>query len=52
MLFGCLEAAAWVISDPRGGELPTCRADLDVLLNHAFARVLLSSSIRVEVWQA
>jgi hypothetical protein len=35
VLFGCLEAAAWIISDPQGGELPACGADLDVLLNDA-----------------
>jgi hypothetical protein len=39
VLFGCVEAAAWTISDPQGGELPACEADLDVLLNDALSRV-------------
>jgi hypothetical protein len=33
VLFGCLEAASWIVSDPQGGELAACEADLDVLLN-------------------
>ena len=37
MLFGCLEAAAWIINDPQGGELPACEVNLDVLLNDALA---------------
>jgi hypothetical protein len=52
VLFGCLEAAAWIISDPQGGELPACEADLDVFLNDALSRVPPDSSIRVEVWRA
>ena len=51
-LFGCLETATWIISDPQGGELPACEADLDVLLNDALSRVPLDSSVRVEVWRA
>ncbi len=52
VLFGCLETAAWVVSDPKGGELPACEADLDVLLlNDALSRVPLDSSVRVEVWR-
>jgi hypothetical protein len=39
VLFGCLQAAAWIVSHPRGGELPACEADLDVLLNDALSRV-------------
>jgi hypothetical protein len=50
--FGCLEAAAWIVSDPQGGELAACETDLDVLLNDALARVPLDSGIRVEVWRA
>jgi hypothetical protein len=51
VLFGWVEAA-WIVSDPQGGELPACEADLDVLLNDAFSRVPLDSSVRVEVWRA
>jgi hypothetical protein len=51
-LFGCLETAAWIISDPQGGELPACEADLDAILNHALTRVPLDSRVRVEVWRA
>jgi hypothetical protein len=36
-----------IISDPQGGELPACEADLDMLLNDALARVPLDSTIRV-----
>jgi hypothetical protein len=52
VLFGCLETAAWVVSDPQGGELPVCEIDLDLLLNDALAWVPPDSSIRVEVWRA
>jgi hypothetical protein len=52
VLFGCLETAAWVVSDPQGGELPACDADLDLILNDALGRVPLDSSVRVEVWRA
>jgi hypothetical protein len=44
VLVGCLQAAAWIISDRQGGELPACDADLDVLLNDALARVPLDST--------
>jgi hypothetical protein len=50
VLFGCLEAAAWIINDPQGGELPACEVDLDVLLNDALARLPLDTSIRVQAW--
>jgi hypothetical protein len=39
VLFGCLEAAAWIVSVPQGSELAACEADLDVLLNDTLARV-------------
>lgn len=52
VLFGCVEAAAWIISDPQGGELPACEADLDVLRNDALSRVPPNSRVRVEVWRA
>jgi hypothetical protein len=52
VLFGCVEVAAWIVSDPQGGELPACEADLDVLLNDALARVPPDSRVRVEVWRA
>jgi hypothetical protein len=52
VLFGCVQAAAWIISDPQGGELPACEADLGVLLNDALSWVPLGSNIRVEVWRA
>jgi hypothetical protein len=48
VLFGCVEAAAWIISDPQGGELPACEADLDVLLNDALSRVPPNSRVRLE----
>ena len=51
-LFGCAEQAAWIVSDPRGGELPACEADLDVLLNDALSRIPPHSRVRVEVWRA
>jgi hypothetical protein len=49
--FGCLEVAAWIVSDPQGGELPACEVDLDVILNDALARVPPEGGIRVEVWR-
>jgi hypothetical protein len=49
VLFGCMEVATWTVSDPKGGELAACEADLDLLLNDALARVSLDSSIRVAV---
>jgi hypothetical protein len=52
VLFGCLEAAAWIVSDPQGGELAACEVDLDVILNDTLARVPLDSSVRVELWRA
>jgi hypothetical protein len=45
-------SAAWIVSDPQGGELPACEADLDVLLNDALSRVPPHSRVRVEVWRA
>lgn len=51
-LFGCLEPAAWLISDPQSGQLPACETDLDLLLNDALARIPPNSRIRVEVWRA
>jgi hypothetical protein len=51
-LFGCLEPAAWLISDPQGGQLAARETDVDLLLDDALARVPLDSSIRVEVWRA
>ena len=52
VLFGGLETAAWIVSDPQGGELPACEADLDLLLNDALSRVPPDSKVRVEVWRA
>jgi hypothetical protein len=52
VLFGCLEAAAWIVSDPQGGDLPAWKADLDVILIGALTRVPPDSRIRVEVWGA
>jgi hypothetical protein len=51
-LFGCLEAAAWIVTDPQGGELAACEVDVDVLLNEALARVPLDSTIRIVIWRA
>ena len=47
-----MQAAAWIVSDPQGGELPACEVELDLLLNDALSRVPLDSSVRVEVWRA
>ncbi len=52
VLFGCVQVATWIVSDPQGGELPACETDLDVLLNDALSRVPLDSAVRVEVWRA
>jgi hypothetical protein len=52
MLFGCVEPAAWLITDPQGGQLDGCEADVDVLLNDALARVPPDSTVRVGVWHA
>ncbi len=50
VLFGCLEAAVWIVSDPQGGELAACELDVDVVvLNDALGRVPLDRDIRVEV---
>jgi hypothetical protein len=51
VLFGCLEAAAWIISDLYGGELAVCEVNLHVLLSDALARTPPDSSIRVEGWR-
>ena len=47
-LFGCLEAAVWIVSDPQGGDLPACEADVDVILSDALGRVPLDRDIRAE----
>ena len=52
VLSGCLETAAWIVSDPQGGELPAYEVDLDVVLNDALSRMPPSSPVRVEVWRA
>jgi hypothetical protein len=52
VLFGCLEEAVWLISDPQGGQLAACDTDLDALLNDALARIPPDSKIRIEVWRA
>jgi hypothetical protein len=51
-LFGFLEQAAWIISDPEGGQLPACETDVDLPSNDAdaIARIPPDSSIRLEVW--
>ena len=51
-LFGCLEPAAWLISDPQSGQLAACQADVDLLLNDALVRVPPDSRVRIEVWRA
>jgi hypothetical protein len=51
VLFGCLESAAWVVSDPQGGELPVWEIDLDLIPDDALGRVPLDSLVRVEVWR-
>jgi hypothetical protein len=50
--FGGLEAAAWIVSAPKGGELPVCEADLEVIHNDALARVPPDSRALIEVWRA
>jgi hypothetical protein len=52
VLFGCLEAAMWIVSDPQGGELPACEVDVDVILSDALGRVPLDGDIRIEVRRA
>jgi hypothetical protein len=51
-LFGCLELAAWIITDPQGGQLAACDVDVDVLINHALAQVSPGSSTRIGIWRA
>jgi hypothetical protein len=52
-LFGRVEPAAWLISDPQGGRLATCEADLDdILLNDALSPVRPDNRVRMEVWRA
>jgi hypothetical protein len=41
VLFGCLEKAAWIVSDPKAASC-----------NDALGRVSLDSSVRVEVSRA
>jgi hypothetical protein len=48
VLLGCLEQAAWIISDPQGGQLAACELDVAILLNDALARMPPNSSIHVE----
>jgi hypothetical protein len=48
-LFGCLELADWIITDPQGGQLAALDVDVDVLLNHALARVPPGSSVRIAI---
>jgi hypothetical protein len=50
--FGCLELAAWIVSDPQGGDLPACEVDLEVILSDALSRIPLDGAGRVEVWRA
>lgn len=37
VLFGYLESAAWLVSDPQGAELAAYEIDLDVVLNDVSA---------------
>jgi hypothetical protein len=52
VLFGCVAPAAWLITDPQGGQLAACEPDVEVLLNDALARVPPESTVRIEVWRA
>jgi hypothetical protein len=52
VLFGCLETAVWIVSDPQGGELPACEVDVDVILSDALRRVGLDGDIRIKVRRA
>jgi hypothetical protein len=52
VLSGCVAPAAWLITDPQGGQLAACEPDVEVLLNDARARVPPDSTVRIEVWRA
>jgi hypothetical protein len=52
VLSGCGAPAAWLITDPQGGQLAVCEPDVHVLLNDARARVPPDSTVRIEVWRA
>jgi hypothetical protein len=52
VLFGCLEAVAWIISDPQGRRAARLRGRPGRAAQRRPARVPLDSSIRVEVWRA
>ena len=54
VLFGCVQTAAWIVSDPQGGELPACEVDLDLILNDALSRIPItaaSGSRSGELWR-
>lgn len=44
--------AASAPSSPASSAAIACEADVDLLLNHALARVPPDSSIRIQVWRA
>jgi hypothetical protein len=48
----CLELADWIITGPQGGQLAASDVDMDVLLDHALARVPPGSSVRIGIWRA
>jgi hypothetical protein len=50
--FGCIEPATWIVTDPRGGLLLCCDADLDDVLNDALSAIPLHSTARIEVYRA
>jgi hypothetical protein len=51
VLFSCLQAVAWIISNFYGSALAVCEVDLHVLLSDALARASPDNSVRVEVWR-
>jgi len=52
VLLGCTDPVAWIVSDPRGGELPCCEADVTEVINTALARIPRHSSARLQVRRA
>lgn len=50
-LFGCLELAAWIITEPQGGQLAACDVDVECS-STTLAGVSPSSSIRIGIWRA
>jgi len=52
VLAGCGDPPAWIVTDPQGGQLPCCEADVTKVINHALARIPRHSTLRLEVQRA